>query len=157
MILQLKAMELFELKKEDLLLSTNKELLDIELIHGFLSTSYWSPNIPLDTVLNGIKNSLSIGLYKNKSQIGFCRLITDYATFAYLADVFIIESERGFGYGDWMIQSLLKIPELKKLRRWLLATQDAHTLYKKAGWNLLEHPEYFMEIVKKDIYKVNLG
>ncbi|WP_341225973.1 GNAT family N-acetyltransferase [uncultured Arcticibacterium sp.] len=146
-------MEKFEIRIDDLLLSSDKNLLNIDLIHSFLSKSYWSEAIPKETVVKGIQNSLSLGLYKNEQQIGFCRLITDQASFAYLADVFIIEDQRGHGYAEWMINNLKEIPALKGLRRWLLATKDAHTLYNKTGWEKLENPNLFMEIVNKEVYK----
>lgn len=146
-------MEKFEKIKDDLLLSSDQSLLDIDLIHDFLSQSYWSEGIPKETVKKGIENSLSLGLYKNKKQIGFCRLITDHASFAYLADVFIIETERGHGYAEWMVTNLQKIPSLKGLRRWLLATKDAHSLYQKSGWEKLANPNMFMEKVDKEVYK----
>lgn len=146
-------MEKFEKREGDLLLSSDKTLLNIDLIHDFLSQSYWSEGIPLETVQKGIENSLSIGLYKNKEQIGFCRLITDHASFAYLADVFIIKSQRGHGYAEWMVNGLKKIPSLKGLRRWMLATKDAHSLYFKTGWKKTENPDFFMEIVNKEVYQ----
>lgn len=146
-------MKKFELKQHDLILSSDKSRLDLDFIHSFLSRSYWSEGIPKETLIKGIENSLSLGLYKNEQQIGFCRLITDYASFAYLADVFIIEKERGHGYGEWMINSLKGIPSLQGLRRWMLATKDAHPLYLKAGWKELENPNLFMEIVNKEVYK----
>ncbi|AWV98114.1 GNAT family N-acetyltransferase [Arcticibacterium luteifluviistationis] len=146
-------MEKFEKIKDNLLLSSDQCLLDIDLIHSFLSQSYWSKGIPKETVKKGIENSLSLGLYKNKEQIGFCRLITDYASFAYLADVFIIETERSHGYAEWMINSLKEIPTLKNLRRWMLATKDAHNLYSKTGWEKLENPNLFMQKIDNEVYK----
>jgi N-acetylglutamate synthase-like GNAT family acetyltransferase len=146
---------LFEIKEGNLLLSNDKKRLDIEIIHNFLSNSYWSEGIPIETVEKGIANSMAFGLYKKDKQIGFCRIISDYTSFAYLADVFVLNEERGNGYAQWMIYGMKKNPELAGLRRWLLATKDAHALYKKTGWQLLENPDYFMEIVNKNIYKKN--
>ena len=92
---------------------------------------------------------------KNKNQIGFCRVITDQATFVYLADVVVVDNERGNGYAKWMIDGIRKNPELDGLRKWLLAPIDAHALYEKSGWQLLENPGYFMEIANKNTYEKN--
>ncbi|MFT5885463.1 MAG: hypothetical protein ACI9IP_001923 [Arcticibacterium sp.] len=121
-------MEPFEFRDGDLLLSSDKELLDIELIHAYLSQSYWSPEITKEIVIKAIQHSLAFGLYKSGLQIGYCRLITDYATFAYLADVFIVEAEKAKGFGQFLMTNIRKHPELKGLRKWLLSTQDAHSL-----------------------------
>ncbi len=146
-------MDLFEIKDGELLLSTNKGLLNMDLIHSYLTQSYWSLGISKELVSKAVQNSLAVGLFKSGKQIGFCRLITDYSTFAYLADVFISEEEKGKSYGQFLMINIRKHPMLQSLRRWLLATKDAHLLYKKSGWQLLEKPEYFMEIVQEDPYK----
>jgi GNAT superfamily N-acetyltransferase len=145
--------KLFEITEGDLLLSNDKKLLNLPMIHGFLTNSYWSKNIPLETVKKGIENSMAIGLYKNQKQIGFCRIISDMASFAYVADVFVLETERGKGLAEWMMIGIRKNPDLKGLRRWMLATRDAHSLYEKTGWQLVENPGYFMEITDKNVYK----
>lgn len=142
-----------EISENQLLLSSDKTRIDIQFVHGYLSRSYWSEEIPMETVRKAMENSLALGLYENGTQIGYCRVITDYSTFAYLADVFIIEEARGKGYSVWMTKKLLQIPELQGLRRWLLATRDAHSLYSKTGWKPLKNPEYFMEISSPDLYK----
>ncbi|MGR3810480.1 GNAT family N-acetyltransferase [Jiulongibacter sp. NS-SX5] len=148
-------MKKFEITNGPLRLSSDKELLDLAFVHKNLSRSYWSEGIPLETVQKAIENSLALGLYLNDKQIGFCRVITDFSTFAYLADVFITEKHQGNGYAIWMTEELKKIPELQGLRRWVLATRDAHTLYEKTGWSVLENPQFFMEIVDRDIYKTS--
>ena len=126
--------------------------LDIALIHDFLSGSYWAKAIPREIVTRALENSLCFGLFHNGKQIGFGRIVTDRATFAYLADVFVIDSYRGLGLGKWLISCVLEHPELQGLRRWLLATLDAHGLYQQYGFVPLRNPARFMEINDPDIY-----
>lgn len=126
--------------------------LDIALIHDFLRGSYWAKAIPRETVTRAVENSLCFGLFHNGKQIGFGRVVTDRATFAYLADVFVIDSYRGRGLGKWLISCVLEHPGLQGLRRWLLATVDAHGLYRQYGFVPLRNPERFMEINPPDIY-----
>jgi GNAT superfamily N-acetyltransferase len=133
-------------------ISTDKSKLDIDYIHGFLSTIYWAKNIPKEIVQRSIDGSFCFGVYDGEKQIGFARLVTDYATFGYLGDVFIDESYRGKGLGKWLVQTILDYPELQGLRRWLLATRDAHSLYAGVGFTALTNPERFMHIHKPDIY-----
>ncbi len=134
-------------------LTSDPDRLDMNFVHSYLTRSYWSEQIPFETVCKAAENSLALGLYLNEDQIGYCRIITDYATFAYLADVFVIEEARGQGHSIWMMEKIRMIPELKGLRRWLLATRDAHRLYDKTGWKPLENPSFFMEITNPDLYK----
>lgn len=123
---------------QDYMISTDKKLLDIHVIHNYLSErSYWAQGITLETVQTSIKHSLCFGMYEKKKQIGFARLITDQATFAYLADVFILESHRGLGLSKWLMQCIHEYPGTKNLRRWMLTTKDAHGLYAQFGWKLL--------------------
>lgn len=128
-------------------ISTDKSKLDLAVIHDFLKSSYWAENIPWSIVKKSINNSLCFGIYEEKKQVGFARVISDYATFAYLADVFILESYRGQGLGNWLIQSILEHPELQGLRKWLLATKDAHGLYRQYGFQDLKRPDTYMEIL----------
>ena len=130
--------------KENFRISTDKSKLEIKVIHDFLSRSYWSENIPVETVQKSIEGSLCFGVYENSRQIGFARMITDKATFAYLADVFIIENYRGQGLAKWLMNEIMNYPELQGLRRWLLATKDAHGLYLKSGFLPLDKPERIM-------------
>src|SRR4051812_24915624 len=116
----------FELQNAEFTLSTDPARLDWEGIYQFLSHSYWAVNRPRDMIEKSIRNSLCFGIYEASKQIGFARAVTDYATFAYLADVFILEPYRGRGLARWLIASILSHPELKTLRRWSLATRDAH-------------------------------
>jgi GNAT superfamily N-acetyltransferase len=126
-------------------IDTDKGRLDFDVIHGFLSTSYWSPNIPRDIVRRAIENSLCFGVYIGDRQVGFARVITDFATFAYLADVFVLEDYRGRGLAKRLIDVIVGHPQLQGLRRWMLATRDAHRLYARYGFTTLATPEKFME------------
>jgi GNAT superfamily N-acetyltransferase len=133
--------------------STDPRLLDVSLIHKFLSEqSYWAPGIPRDVVGRSLENSLCFGLFCDSEQIGFARLVTDRATFAWLADVFVIEAHRGQGLGRWLVGSLLEHPDLQGLRRILLGTRDAHGLYQRFGFTPLAEPSRFLEIHRPDIY-----
>lgn len=132
--------------------STDKQTFDLNVIHRFLKNSYWSKNIPQIVVQQAIENSFCIAAFLEEEQIGFARLITDYATFAYLADVFIIEKYQRHGIGSILIHHLMKEAETMNLRRILLATRDAHDLYTKYGFSSLKHPQNFMEIVRPNIY-----
>src|SRR5687767_4110524 len=126
-------------------ISTDPARLDFDLIYNFLSTqAYWAQGRTLDIVRTSIANSLPFGLYDHDKQVGFCRLVTDYATFAWLADVFILPDHRGLKLGEWLIETVLSHPDLQSLRRWLLATRDAHGLYAKFGFQPLENPDRFM-------------
>lgn len=138
-------------KKGDFLISADNSLLDIKVIHGYLSRSYWAKNRPLRTTKKAIQNSVCFGLYLNKTQIGFARVVTDKATFAYLADVFVLEEFRGKGLSKWLMKVILGYDELKNLRRWFLATKDAHGLYEKFGFHSLKEPEKIMEMFRKDL------
>ena len=132
---------------DNIIISTDKSLLDINVIFGFLSRSYWANGRSVQAVHKSIENSICFGVYINKNQIGFARVITDYATFVYIADVFILEEHRGKGYSKELIKTIIEFPELRNIRRWMLATKDAHGLYAQFGFQLLKNPERFMEIV----------
>lgn len=132
---------------EGIIISTDKSLLDIDVIYQFLSHSYWAKGRQPDVIRKSIENSLCFGVYLDKKQIGFARVVTDYATFAWIADVFIIEGHRGKGYSKQLLKTILDFPELLDLKRWLLATKDAHTLYSRFGFGELKSPGRFMEIV----------
>jgi GNAT superfamily N-acetyltransferase len=136
-----------ELRRGEYLISTDKSRLDLGVVHDFLSTSYWAVGVPLEVVKRSIENSLVFGVYEGEEQVGFARVVTDYDTFAYLADVFVLESHRGRGLGRWLIEAVVSHPDLRGLRRWMLATGDAHELYRKYGFAGLGRPEIFMEIL----------
>ena len=132
--------------------STDRAQLNLEVIHAYLVRSYWSPQIPRETVARSIDNSLCFGLYHDTTQIGFARIISDFATFAYLADVFVLEDWRGHGLSKFIMECIKAHPDLQGLRRWMLATADAHGLYEQFGFQSLARPERMMEIVDADIY-----
>lgn len=142
-----------EWQQGDYLITTDKERLDIATIHGFLTTSYWAVGIPIEIVKKSIQHSLNFGLFQRERQIGFARLITDYATYAYLADVFILEPYRGRGLSKWLMQVIVAHPDLQGLRRWTLFTRDAHGLYRQVGFTSLAIPERAMERSFPDVYK----
>jgi GNAT superfamily N-acetyltransferase len=133
--------------------STDPAKFDLDVIHGYLARSYWSPQIPKDLVARAIDNSLGFGLYREAAQIGFARVITDRATFAYLADVFVLEQWRGQGLSKFLMECIKSHPDLQHLRRWMLATADAHGLYAQFGFKQLAAPERMMEIVDAEIYQ----
>jgi inosine/xanthosine triphosphatase len=136
----------FSRSKDGYILSTNPALLDRETIHDFLANrAYWSKGISLQTVNKAIQNSLTFGIYKNGNQAGFARAISDFATFAYLTDVFILEQHRRAGLGKWLVECILEHPQLQHLRRWSLVTHDAHELYRSFGFTALGNPENWME------------
>jgi GNAT superfamily N-acetyltransferase len=141
-----------EWKRGESTISTDAARLDLNIIHEFLTTSYWAAGIPLDVVRRSIEHSLPFGVYHGDRQIGFARVITDYATFAYLADVFVLENYRGQGLAKWLVEVIVAHPELKGLRRWMLATRDAHTLYSKVGFVVIKSPEGWMERRDPDVY-----
>jgi GNAT superfamily N-acetyltransferase len=125
---------------------------DVDAIHDFLARSYWSPGIPRDIVERALANSLCFGVLYEDRQVGFARVVTDKATFAYLADVFILPEHRGMGLAKQLIEDVLRHPDLQGLRRFLLATRDAHTLYAKFGFKPLARPDRIMEIHNPDAY-----
>ena len=144
-----------EWQKDDVTISTDKSKLDIAYIHNFLSNeSYWAPGIPYYIVKRSIENSLCFGMYDGKKQIGFARIITDEATFGYLADVFIDTSYRGRGLGKWLMQIICDLPFMPILRRLMLGTKDAHKLYQQFGFAPLTFPERFMQVHRPEVYKM---
>ena len=147
-------MNTYEIRENDLLISTDKSLLDRAYIHQFLSErSYWAKGIPVETMNRSIEHSLCFGLYRAGKQIGFARVVTDYATFAWLADVFIDESQRANGLGKKLVPAILAHPELQGLRRFMLGTRDAHGLYARHGFRPLEYVERFMQIQDPNPYQ----
>jgi GNAT superfamily N-acetyltransferase len=127
-------------------ISDDRERLDLKVIQKFLSTeSYWATGRSVETVQRSIDNSLSFGVYRADQQIGFARVVTDYATFAWLADVFVLEDSRGRGLAKWLIEAIISHPQLQGFRRWVLATKDAHELYRRYGFRELHRPERWME------------
>jgi GNAT superfamily N-acetyltransferase len=134
-------------------ISTDKSRLDLAVIHNFLTTSYWAAGIPIETMKKSLEHSLNFGVYEEGKQVGFARVITDYATFAYIGDVFILEGYRGQGLSKWLMQVIADHAELQDLRRWVLLTRDAHGLYRKTGFMEPVNPERYMEKIFPDVYK----
>ena len=130
--------------KNEFSISTDKNKIDVGYVHEFLSHSYWSPGVPIKTVQKAMQGSLCFGVYYNDKQVGYARMVTDKATFAYLADVFIDEKFRGQGLGKWLVRMILAHPELQGLRRIMLATKDAHKLYEQLGFTPINNPERYM-------------
>jgi GNAT superfamily N-acetyltransferase len=135
-----------EWKRGEFLISTDQQRLNIPFVHEFLSSqSYWAKGRNRELVERSIENSLSFGVFHDNEQIGFARVVTDYATFAWLADVFIIDTYRGQGLGRWLVEVITSHPKLQGFRRWLLATRDAHELYRQVGFSELAEPNRWME------------
>jgi len=146
----------YEATKGDYIISTNPAKLDVDAIHHYLSQeSYWAAGIPKPVVEKSVNNSLCFGLYYKDAQVGFARLVTDKATFAYLADVFVITAHRGKGLSKWLMQTIHAHPELQNLRRWWLGTKDAHSLYEQFGWTRItdDVAKRFMQKHNPDVYK----
>lgn len=136
----------YERHQQEFTISTDKNLLQIDAIHQFLSQdSYWAKERTKEQTVKAIENSLCFGVYAGENQIGFARVVTDYATFAYLGDVYILEEFRGNGLSKRLMETIINHPDLQNFRRWILATKDAHTLYEKFGFSALKFPERWME------------
>jgi N-acetylglutamate synthase-like GNAT family acetyltransferase len=155
-------MEIEHYIKDEYFISTDKSKLDISVIHDFLASSYWAEEIPLEVVKKSIANSLCFGIYKVDSsflqsfrQVGFARVISDYTTFGYIADVFVIKENRGKGLSKWLMECILKHAQLQGLRNICLMTNDAHTLYEPFGFKNIPIPENFMAKKIDGIYKKN--
>ncbi|MFN7888970.1 MAG: GNAT family N-acetyltransferase [Pirellula sp.] len=138
-------------------ISCDRDKLDLGVVHGFLSTSYWSPSLPIEVLRRAIAGSLCFGLYHGNAQVGFARVVTDKATFAYLCDVFVLEEHRGKKLGRWLMESVASHPDLQGLRRFVLVTRDAHGLYDQFGFRPLSRPEGYMELHRPDIYSGRHG
>lgn len=133
-------------QRGDYLISTDRSRLDVGLIHDFLSKStYWASGRTLAVVQRSIENSLAFGIYREGDQVGFARIVTDYATFAWIADVFVLPEHRGQGLSKWLLEVMLSHPRLQGFRRWVLATKDAHSLYERFGFIPLHRPERWLE------------
>jgi GNAT superfamily N-acetyltransferase len=136
-------------------LTSDVSRFDVAAIHAFLSTSYWSPGIPRSVVERAIANSICFGIFHGSQQVAFARIVSDRATFAYLADVYVLEEHRGQGLARRLMEAILGHPDLQGLRRVLLATRDAHALYAKFGFKPLAKPDRIMEIYRPDAYGSN--
>jgi GNAT superfamily N-acetyltransferase len=141
--------------QDGFVVSTDRTRLDLGVIHGFLAQfSYWALHIPFEIFARSVENSLCFGVYDSGgAQVGFARVVSDFATFAYVADVFVLDSYRGRGLGKLLMECVKQHPQLQGLRRWVLTTRDAHTLYAQFGFGPPKWPERFMEILQPNIYE----
>jgi GNAT superfamily N-acetyltransferase len=139
----------------EFLVSSDPSRLDLDVIHGFLTNCYWAKGIPRDVVARSIERSLCFGVYDGSgAQVGFARVISDFATIAYIGDVFVLDTHRGRGLGKWLMQCITRHPALQNLRRWILTTRDAHGLYSQVGFTPVKSPERFMELYRPDVYEI---
>lgn len=139
---------------KDYKISTNFADMNIDVIHGFISASYWAKGIPMATLQRSLENSLCFGVFTQAGeQVGFARMITDKATFAYLADVFILEAHQGQGLSKLLMAAIVEHPDLQGLRRMLLATKDAHGLYQQFGFTALANPDIYMTLHRPNVYE----
>jgi GNAT superfamily N-acetyltransferase len=133
-------------------ITTDRLRLDLAAIHAFLARSYWAAGVPLAVVERAVRNSLPFGLFHGEEQVGFARVVTDSATFAYLSDVYVLEAHRGKGLSKWLLEVIQGHEDLQGLRRFLLATRDAHGLYRQFGFTELANPSRMMEILDTKVY-----
>jgi GNAT superfamily N-acetyltransferase len=141
-----------EWRRGDFVITTDPARVDLAVVHGFLTACYWAKGIPLETVRRAVEHSLNFSVYDGERQVGFARVITDYATFAYLGDVFVLETHRGRGLSKWLMEVIVAHPELQGFRRWVLLTRDAHRLYRQFGFAAVASPERYMERWTPDVY-----
>jgi GNAT superfamily N-acetyltransferase len=138
----------FEAHHDGLTISTDANRLDVDAMARMLKRAYWASGRPRERTERAIRNSLVFGLYDGEKQVGMARVVSDYAVFAYLCDVFILEEYRGKGLGKWLMETILSHPDLQGLRRWVLATKDAHGLYRQYGFEELANPHGWMEMFR---------
>jgi N-acetylglutamate synthase-like GNAT family acetyltransferase len=145
-----------EYRRGEFLISTSRERLSLEMVHGFLTNCYWAKGISREVVERSIEHSLCFGIYEETGQqIGFARVVSDFATVAYLGDVFVLESHRGRGLSKWMMKCIIQHPALQNLRRWILLTRDAHGLYSQFGFTPVKAPERYMELHQPNVYELS--
>jgi len=162
-----------EHRRGEFVISTDRECLELDVVYGFLTNCYWAKGIPREIVARSIEHSLCFGIYyesprlakdarpfgaaqsKHEApmQVGFARVVSDFATFAYLGDVFVLESYRGRGLSKWLMECVVQHPALQDLRRWILLTRDAHRLYSRFGFTPVKVPERYMELHRPDVYE----
>ncbi|MGC1978121.1 MAG: GNAT family N-acetyltransferase [Candidatus Sulfotelmatobacter sp.] len=143
-----------EYRRGEFLISTSRERLSLDVVHGFLTNCYWAKGIPREVVARSIEHALCFGIYDGEgAQVGFARVISDFATIAYVGDVFVVETHRGRGLGKWLMQCIVQHPALQNLRRWILTTRDAHGLYSQFGFAPVKAPERFMELHQPNVYE----
>ncbi len=141
-----------EYRRGEFVISTDRERLSLDVIHAFLTNCYWAKGIPREVVARSIEHALCFGVYDGEgAQVGFARVISDFATMAYIGDVFVLETYRGRGLGKWLMQCIMQHPALQNLRRWILTTRDAHGLYSQVGFTPVKVPERFMELHRPNV------
>jgi len=146
--------EIVEYRRSEFLISTDPVRLDLDVIHGFLTNCYWARGIPRDVVGRSIEHSLCFGVYDGSgAQVAFARVVSDFATVAYLGDVFVLESHRRRGLSKWLMECIMQHAALHGLRRWILLTRDAHGLYEQFGFTPVKSPERYMELHRADVYE----
>ena len=139
----------------EFLVSSDPSRLDLDVIHAFLTNCYWAKGITREVVARSVEHSLCFGVYDGSgAQVGFARVVSDFATVAYLGDVFVLESHRGRGLSKWMMECIMQHPDLQGLRRWILLTRDAHGLYSKFGFTPLKSADRYMELHRPDVYEI---
>jgi GNAT superfamily N-acetyltransferase len=143
---------LVEVTRGEYVISTDRSRIDVAAVHAFLSQTYWSPGIPQEVIRRAIAGAICFGIYHGRAQVGFARVITDRATYAYLSDVYVLEEHRGRGLAKWMMETIVSHPALQGLRRFSLSTRDAHALYAQFGFGPVANPDRQMEILRRDIY-----
>jgi GNAT superfamily N-acetyltransferase len=156
---------LMEYRRGEFLISTSRERLSLDVVYGFLTSCYWAKGIPREVVVRSIEHSLCFGIYDESprlarearhgapAQVGFARVVSDFATVAYLGDVFVLESHRGQGLSKWLMECVMEHPALQNLRRWILLTRDAHGLYSQFGFTPVKAPELYMEFHRPNVYE----
>jgi GNAT superfamily N-acetyltransferase len=148
------ATETVEHRRGEFLISTDLARLDLDVIHNFLTNCYWARGIPREVVERSIEQALCFGIYDGSgAQVGFARVISDFATIAYVGDVFVLEPHRGRGLSKWLMECITQHPALQNLRRWILTTRDAHGLYAQVGFAPVKSPERYMERHDPNVYE----
>jgi GNAT superfamily N-acetyltransferase len=148
--------EVVEYRRGEFLIITSRERLSLDVVHAFLTNCYWAEGIPREVVARSIEHSLCFGIYEaSGTQVGFARVVSDFATVAYLGDVFVLESYRGRGLSKWLMQCVVQHPALQNLRRWILLTRDAHGLYSQFGFTPVKAPERYMELHRPNVYEAS--
>jgi N-acetylglutamate synthase-like GNAT family acetyltransferase len=143
-----------EHRRGEFLISTDPERLSLDVVHGFLTNCYWAKGIAREVVARSIEHSLCFGIYEDTGkQVGFARVVSDFATVAYLGDVFVLDSHRGRGLSKWLMECIVQHPALQNLRRWILLTSDAHGLYSQFGFTSVKAPDRYMELHRPDVYE----
>ncbi|MGO8797064.1 MAG: GNAT family N-acetyltransferase [Candidatus Sulfotelmatobacter sp.] len=139
----------------DFVISTDRERLSLDVMYDFLTNCYWAQGIPREVVARSIEHSLCFGIYDGNAQVGFARVVSDFATVAYLGDVFVLESHRGRGLSTWLMECIVQHPALQNLRRWILLTRDAQGIYSRLGFVPLEKPDRYMELHRPNVYEAS--